>query len=140
MRVDAVSSRTAAVARRKQATAQCKICRPVGSTQRQSFPERRLVNLDDGDAGRLQISHLIADRQRDLPADFPRGRSSRTKDHCSMVTGPVSMPFIGCAVTRLRMADQRTVIGAGRDTSPQMIGGATQRLPYDCTQPCRVKA
>jgi hypothetical protein len=24
-----------------------------------------------------------------------RGWSSRTKDHCSMVMGPVSMPFIG---------------------------------------------
>jgi hypothetical protein len=24
-----------------------------------------------------------------------RGTSSRTNDHCSIVTGPVSMPFIG---------------------------------------------
>ena len=41
-----------------------------------------------------------------------RGWSSRTKDHCSMVTGPVSMPFIGFAGERLRVTrSSRTVIG-----------------------------
>ena len=39
-----------------------------------------------------------------------------------MVTGPVSMPFIGRSVRLRAKADQRSVIGCGRETSPQMIG------------------
>ncbi len=35
-----------------------------------------------------------------------------------MVTGPVSMPFIGFEVRDWAKAIQRTVIGAGRETSP----------------------
>ena len=47
-----------------------------------------------------------------------RAWSSRTNDHCSTVTGPVSMPFIGRSVSDCAYCDQRTVIGAGRLTSP----------------------
>ena len=36
--------------------------------------------------------------------------------------------------------DQRTVIGAGRETSPQRIDGRVAREPYDCTQPFCVTA
>ena len=73
---------------------------PFGLAERQPFADRRLVDLDDADAGGLQVRHLVAQRERDLAADVRRAaRSSRTKDHCSMVTGPVSMPFIGRLVS-----------------------------------------
>ena len=58
-----------------------------------------------------------------------RGWSSRTNDHCRIVTGPVNMPFIGRLVSACASFHQRTVIGSGRDTSPNRIGGLTQRLP-----------
>ncbi len=58
-----------------------------------------------------------------------RGWSSRTNDHARMVTGPVSMPFIGFLVRDWAYEDQRTVIGFGRSTSPKMMGGFTQREP-----------
>ena len=58
-----------------------------------------------------------------------RGWSSRTNDHCRIVTGPVSMPFIGWSVSDCAYSIQSTVIGAGRETSPKMIGGFTQREP-----------
>lgn len=38
----------------------------VGATQRQQFTQRRLVDLDDRDAGGLQIHGLVANRQRHL--------------------------------------------------------------------------
>jgi len=58
-----------------------------------------------------------------------RGWSSRTNDHCRIVTGPVSMPLTGLVVSDCACCHQRTVIGAGRDTSPYRIGGFTQREP-----------
>jgi hypothetical protein len=58
-----------------------------------------------------------------------RGWSSRTKDQLRIVTGPVSIPFIGFAVSDWAYSHQATVIGCGRDTSPKMIGGRTQREP-----------
>ena len=54
---------------------------------------------------------------------------ARSGSASAVVTGPVSIPFIGRVVSDWAKADQRTVIGAGRDTSAQIIGGATQRLP-----------
>ena len=44
--------------------------------------------------------------------------SLRTKDHCKIVTGPVSMPFITLLVRLCAYCDQRTVMGSGRVTSP----------------------
>ncbi len=38
--------------------------------QRQTFAQRRLVDLDDADARLFQIHHLITDGQRNLPAGF----------------------------------------------------------------------
>ena len=46
-------------------------------------------------------------------------------DHINIVTGPVSIPFIGLAVSDCAKLDQRTVIGFGRDTSPKITGGFT---------------
>ena len=46
-----------------------------------------------------------------------------------MVTGPVSMPFIGLVVRDWAYSAQATVMGARRVTSPQRIGGRTQREP-----------
>jgi hypothetical protein len=46
-------------------------------------------------------------------------------DQNNMVTGPVSMPFIGFLVSDCAKLDQATDIGCGRDTSPKMIGGRT---------------
>ena len=66
------------------------------------------------------------------------GWSSRTNDHARIVTGPVSMPLTGCCVSDCAYVVQSTVIGCGRRTSPYRIGGRTQRVPYDCTQPWSV--
>ena len=41
---------------------------PVAPFQRQAFAESGFVDLDDTDAGSLQIGHFIADRQGNLPA------------------------------------------------------------------------
>ena len=54
-----------------------------------------------------------------------RGWSSRTNDHMSIVTGPVSMPFTGRSVSDCAYLIQSTVIAFGRDTSPKRIGGRT---------------
>ena len=54
-----------------------------------------------------------------------RGWSSRTNDHMSIVTGPVSIPFTGLSVSDWAYLVQSTVIAFGRDTSPKMIGGRT---------------
>ena len=43
---------------------------PLGFPQRKAFAQRRLVDLDHAGAGGLEIGHLVADRQRDLPAGF----------------------------------------------------------------------
>src|SRR5690606_30543015 len=44
------------------------ILRPVRPTQRQALAQGRLVDLDDADAGRFQVAHLVAQRQGDLQA------------------------------------------------------------------------
>ena len=67
----------------------------VGPAQGEPFPQSGLVDLDDGQARRLEIFHLVSNGQGDLPASLFPGWSSRTNDHCSMVTGPVSIPFTG---------------------------------------------
>src|ERR1035437_5148855 len=59
----------------------------------------------------------------------PGGWSSRTNDHARIVTGPVSMPLTGLAVRLCAYLDQSTVIGLGRDTSPQRIDGRVHRVP-----------
>src|SRR5437667_1789239 len=43
---------------------------PIGAPQRQSFPEGGLINLNHPYARRLEIEHLVADRQRDLFGRF----------------------------------------------------------------------
>jgi hypothetical protein len=45
------------------------------------------------------------------------------------VIGPVSMPFMIFWVCSCAYFDHSTVIGFGRETSPKMIGGFTQREP-----------
>ena len=61
--------------------------------------------------------------------------SSLGKDQFKIVTGPVNIPFIILSVCDCANTDQSTVIGLSRYTSPQIIGGFTQRVPYDCTHP-----
>jgi hypothetical protein len=68
------------------------------------------------------------------------GRSSRTNDQATIVTGPVSMPLTGLPVSERACWAQRTVIGSGLATSPCRIGGLVQREPYDWTQPFLVTA
>lgn len=68
------------------------------------------------------------------------GSSSRTNDHASIVTGPVSIPLTGLLVSDCAYVAHSTVIGRGRATSPCRIGGRTYRDPYDCTHPCSVAA
>ena len=46
-------------------------------------------------------------------------------DHWSIVTGPVSIPFIGREVSDCAKVVQSTVIGLGRVMSPNTIGGWT---------------
>ena len=47
----------------------------------------------------LEVDDLVADRQRQLLAVSDRGWSSRTNDHWSIVTGPVSIPLTGFSVS-----------------------------------------
>jgi hypothetical protein len=46
------------------------------------------------------------------------GWSFLTKDQFRIVTGPVSIPFIGRLVKLCAVEDQKTVMGLGRLTSP----------------------
>src|SRR5919106_2919048 len=69
-----------------------------------------------------------------------RGWSSRTNDHWSIVTGPVSIPLIGLPVSDWAYRVHSTVIGSGRFTSPNSTGGRTYREPYDCTHAFSVNA
>ena len=59
--------------------------------------------------------------------------SSLGNDQFRIVTGPVSIPFIILFVNDWAYTDQSTVIGFSRYTSPQIIGGLTHLVPYDCT-------
>ena len=59
----------------------------------------------------------------------PSGWSSRTNDQARIVTGPVSMPFIGLLVSDCAYVDHSTVIGARAGDVADMIGGRTQREP-----------
>eukprot|EP00955_Chlamydomonas_euryale_P092175 364685-Chlamydomonas_euryale.AAC.16 len=59
--------------------------------------------------------------------------STRGNDQRRQVMGPVSMPFIGFFEIDAAYLLSLTVMGPGRDTSPTMIGGRTQREPYDWT-------
>ena len=54
-----------------------------------------------------------------------RETSARGKDQFNMVTGPVSIPFMGFLVTLCAYELHLTVIGLGRLTSETMIGGRT---------------
>ena len=65
--------------------------------------------------------------------------SSLGNDQFSMVTGPVSIPFIIFFVSDCAYTDHSTVIGFSRYTSPQMIGGFTHLVPYDCTHAFSLK-
>ena len=51
--------------------------------------------------------------------------SSRTNDQFRMVTGPVSIAFIGFFVSDWAYCHHSTVIGFGRETSPNSTGGRT---------------
>ena len=82
------------------------------------------------DARGLQVRHLVADRQRDLAADrLPRQvvAHERPLQHRHRPGQHALHRPLGAATAR--RPTSATVIGAGRDTSPKMIGGATQREP-----------
>ena len=67
--------------------------------QGQPFADRRLVDLDDLDAGGFQVGHLVANGQANLQGRTARGsRLPAGKDQHGMVHGPVSMPFTGLSV------------------------------------------
>jgi hypothetical protein len=56
--------------------------------------------LYDPDAGGFKVRTLIPDREGDLAGGLaPRLIIANRKLHCRIVIGPVSMPFIGCAVS-----------------------------------------
>jgi len=55
-----------------------------------------------------------------------RGWSSRTNDHMSIVTGPVSIPLTGRSVRDWAYLIQSMVIAFGGETSPKRIGGSTR--------------
>ena len=57
------------------------------------------------------------------------GAFRSVEDQSLIVYGPVSIPLTGRAVRDWAKVAQRTVIGPGRETSPAMIGGRTQREP-----------
>jgi len=62
-------------------------------------------------------------------AETASGWSSRTKDHARIVTGPVSIPFIGFPVRDCAYRDHSTVIGPRRRTAPHRIEGRVHREP-----------
>jgi hypothetical protein len=71
---------------------------PFRAAQRQAFAQCRFVDLDDRGAGGLEVrtsSRMASAIWRQLAA---RDWSSRTKDQLRIVTGPVSMPFMGRSV------------------------------------------
>src|SRR3989442_228015 len=49
------------------------VAAPVGPAERQTLAQRRLVDLDDADAGALEIQHLVTDRERELLRGFGTG-------------------------------------------------------------------
>ena len=55
--------------------------------------------------------------------------SSLGKDQFNIVTGPVSIPFIGLLVNDCAYTDQSTVIGFFLYTSPHITGGLTHLVP-----------
>src|SRR5690554_7089733 len=55
-----------------------------------------------------------------------RGWSSRTNDQLRIVTGPVSMPFMGLLVNDCAYLVQATVMACGRVISPNKIGGRSE--------------
>ena len=75
-----VSSRTPDEASRKASTAQLRYS-PLGPAQRQALAERRLVDLDDPDAGRFEVDDFVADGQRDL-----KGKSRGAADRRARTT------------------------------------------------------
>jgi hypothetical protein len=84
--------------------------------------------MDSRKVPKKQITGMIY--CKDTGDDFRYlGWSFLTKDQLRIVTGPVSMPFMGRLVTLCAYCDQKTVMALGRLTSPKMIGGFTQREP-----------
>ena len=61
-----VRSAAPQAARRKASTAQARYSAHWPRAQRQALAQRRLVDLDHADAGRLQVGHFLADGQGDL--------------------------------------------------------------------------
>src|SRR5712692_3415053 len=49
------------------------VAAPVGPAERQTLAQRRLVDLDDADAGALEIQHLVTDRECELLSGFGTG-------------------------------------------------------------------
>jgi hypothetical protein len=94
-------------------------------TQPQALTKGGLVDLDHRGTGLLEVVHLVANSERNLPAN---GFARQVVAH----KGPVedgdrsgSMPFNGFSVRDCAYFHQPTVIGFGRDTSPKIIGGHT---------------
>lgn len=86
--------------------------------KRRSIAKRRFANLSDLEFGPLQTNDLVTQCERDLPTGITPGMSSRTNDHCSIVTGSTSIPLTGLRFGDWANVGQATVIGAGRATSP----------------------
>ena len=123
------SSRTPEAVRRKHSTAHS---RYAGQPLRRSGSPSRMAGssicttLTPADSRSHASSRMARAIWR---AVSRRGWSSRTNDHWSIVTGPVSMPLTGRLVSDWAYLDQFTVMGFGRWMSPKMMGGLTIRVP-----------
>ena len=73
----------------------------LAAAQRQQLAQRRLVDLDDRDAGGLEVATSSRIASATCPTTSRSGRSWRTNDHATIVTGPVSMPLTGLVGQRL---------------------------------------
>ena len=99
---------------------------PIAPAQRQPFADRRLVDLDDADAGGFQVRDLVAQRERDLAADLGLAAGHRARRTIAAWSPDRSAcPSWAASSAIERSVDHSTVIGFGRDTSPKMIGGRT---------------
>ena len=74
------------------------IVAPVAGAEGEPLTQSRLVDLDREDSRSFEVGDLVPQRERELPADRLARESSRTNDHCIIVTGPVGISFTGRSV------------------------------------------
>ena len=111
----------------------------LACSEGEAFTERWLIDLDDVNTSSLKVNDLISEGQCELLSLNRLMNIVTGNDHLRQVIGPVSMPFIGFLEIDAAYLDSLTVIGAGREMSPTMMGGRTHREPYDWTQAWVVK-